>query len=397
MNIVLRPHLHCFCCVYLNDILMYSRTPEEHEEHLKAVLDALSEAQLYAKPSRCKFRMAAVKFLGHVVSASGIATDPEKISAMHEFPTSTAMSHVRSFLGMANYYRRFIKDFARIAAPLSNLTGKAVTFAWTAACQESFDELKRMLVSAPILQMPDPSRQFHVTTDASGFALGAVLEQDFGRGLQPVAYFSKRLSGAQLKYDPGDQEALGIVTALAEWKCYLQGSHFIVNSDHRTLQRLQHQRHISGWRARYAEFLQGYDCTVNYIKGSTNVVADALSRRPNLFAFRASSVRVTPSLAEQFRKQHSLDDFVKSDRLLGSAGKLVEHKGVFFHKAFNTVYVPKVPGQGTDLRKLLTLECHRSALSGHFGTDKVVALLQHHCYWPQMRRSVALEVECCHE
>ena len=291
MNAVLQPHMRRYCCVYLDDILVFSRTPEEHEHHLQTVLKALSDARLFAKLVKCEFGLSSVKFLGHVVSTDGISTDPEKISAVSQFPTPKTVSEVRSFLGLANYYRRFIKQFAAVASPLSDITGKNSEFIWTGAQQKAFETLKAKLCSAPVLRMPDTLRAFEVHADACNGGIGGVLEQDFGQGLQPVAYYSKRLSPTQLNYPPGDLEALAIVTVLTEWKCYLQGSHFVVNSDHDTLKRLQTQPVVAGRRARYAEFLQEFDCTIQYIRGPQNVVADAMSRRPELFACTASTVQ----------------------------------------------------------------------------------------------------------
>ena len=398
MSIVLRPYIGKFCCVYLDDILIYSRTQSDHARHLKLVLEALRDADLHAKLSKCEFGLNWVKFLGHVVSSDGIAMDPDKVVAMADWPTPKSTAHVRSFLGLVNYYRRFIRDFARIALPLTKLTGKEVPFEWGPEQMQAFQDLKTKLMQKPVLQMPDMQLPFHVTTDACEFAMGAVLEQDFGNGLQPVAFFSKKLNSAQRNYPPGDQEALAIVTVLDEWRCYLQGSHFVVNSDHQTLQRLQHQPAIKGRRARFAEFLQEYDCTVKYIKGEQNVVADALSRRPDLFALAVSSAHIPPSLQQQLEEYTAVDEYVKEDQLRGAASRLLQHKGLYYSRVYGTLYVPNRPDPKMPcLRELIMRECHRSALSGHFSVEKVVALISRDFFWPHQRRSVAALVESCHE
>ena len=397
MNATLGPYLSKFCCVYLDDILVYSRTAAEHVDHLTKVLQALADAKLFAKREKCEFGLDSVQFLGHVVSADGIAMDPGKLDAIRNYPAPLNITQLRSFLGLANYYRRFIKSYSHTALPLTNLTGKGTAWEWGAVQNAAFESLKAKLTSAPVLKMPDFSKQFFVTTDACNFAMGAVLQQDFGQGNQPIAFLSKRLSGAQRNYPPGDLEALAIITALQEWRCYLQGSEFIVNSDHRTLQRLQTQRLLSGRRARYAEFLQEYNCTVRYIKGSTNVVADALSRRPDLFAVHASTDPPTQPMLDEFRASSALDSFVSSDKKLGAASRLVEQKGLYFSRVYGTLYVPQAQHGKQDLRKLLVTECHRAAISGHFGVDKVTALLQRDFFWPHMRRTVSAFVEVCHE
>ena len=329
MNVALAPFLSKFCCVYLDDILIYSRSAAEHADHLAQVLQALSQAQLFAKLEKCEFGLETVQFLGHVVSASGLAVDPAKIAALREFPTPTSITHLRSFLGLANYYRRFISQYAHTALPLTKLTGKETPWTWGPTQQDAFEQLKLKLTSAPLLRMPDFSRPFFVTADACQYALGAVLEQDFGLGRQPVAFLSKKLTDAQRNYCPGDQEALAVVTALQEWRCYLHGSHFIVNSDHRTLQRLQTQANISGRRARYAEFLQEFDCSLQYIKGSHNVVADALSRRPDLFAMHASARAVPAALLDTIKQLSLADSFAQQDQKLGKASRLVGRDGMF--------------------------------------------------------------------
>ena len=189
MNRVFKPFLDRFVIVFIDDILVYSRSEEEHVEHLRIVLQTLREHQLYAKFSKCEFWLDSVAFLGHVVSREGIQVDPKKIEAVMDWQRPTTVTEVRSFLGLAGYYRRFVQDFSRIAAPLTRLTQKKVKFQWTEACEASFHNLKDCLTSAPVLALPSGSGGYTVYCDASRVGLGCVLMQHG----KVIAYASRQL------------------------------------------------------------------------------------------------------------------------------------------------------------------------------------------------------------
>ena len=300
MNSTLSPYLGRFCMVYLDDIIVFSKNSEDHQDHLDQVLSKLAEAGLKAQLTKCEFGMAKLEFLGHVVSADGIQMDPSKVQAMTDWPVPKNVTEVKGFLGLLNYYRRFIQNFARLALPLTELTKDEakLSFAWTPQAHAAFTALKQKMVTGPVLQMPDLQRPFQVHTDACLFAAGAVLAQKHGQDWRPVAYFSKKFTSAQKNYDTRDRQALGIVLALHEWRCYLQGSHFMVNNDRHTLQRLQSQAELSSRHARWAEFLQEFDCTIQYAKGMDNAAADAFPRRPDLFAVGTTSVGIDSRLPQ---------------------------------------------------------------------------------------------------
>jgi hypothetical protein len=223
MNDVLRPFLDQFVVVYIDDILVYSRTSEEHLDHLAQVFQKLRENRLYAQRPKCAFGRTEVEFLGHVVSAKGIHVDAAKVKAIAEWPVPSTPKEVRTFLGLTSWYRKFIKDHARIAAPLSDLTVMGTEWTWGTAQQDAFDALKHGVTHAPVLAIPDPKLPYEVYTDASGFAVGAVLLQDQGQGLQPIAFESRKLKPAERNYPVHEQEMLAVIHALHAFRCYLEG------------------------------------------------------------------------------------------------------------------------------------------------------------------------------
>src|SRR3979411_201942 len=195
--------------------------------------------------------------------------------------TTKNVHDIRSFLGLAGYYRRFVKDFSKIASPLTELLHKSKKFQWTDEQEQAFHTLKVAVSSAPVLIVPDPKLAYTVLTDASGYAIGAALCQDHGNGLQPCAYLSRKMNSHEMNYPVHEQELLAIIHALREWRHYLHGNQFTVVTDHRSLQYLQTQPHLSARQTRWSEFLQQFDFTVLYRSGKENHVADALSRRPD--------------------------------------------------------------------------------------------------------------------
>ena len=218
------PYLDKSVVIYLDDILIYSKTAEEHAIHLQEVLDVLEQNKLFAKLSKCRFAQAKVDFLGHIVSDNGIATDPAKVAAIKEWPTPNNIRDVRSFLGLANYYRRFVAHFSAVAAPLTTLTGSLIKWLWGPEEQKAFDALKTALITAPILSAPDPAKTFIIKCDASKHGIGAVIIQGTGQDERVIAYHSRKLIPAERNYPTHEQELLSLVEALRVWRHYLLGT-----------------------------------------------------------------------------------------------------------------------------------------------------------------------------
>ena len=207
MNSIFMPYLDLFVIVFIDDILVYSRSKDEHENHLRAVLQVLRDRELYAKFSKCEFWLDFVAFLGHIVSDAGIAVDTQKIEAVKTWPRPMTPTEVRSFLGLAGYYRRFVEGFSSLSAPLTKLTQKAAKFQWTEACEHSFQELKDRLTSTPVLALPEGSEGYAVYCDASGFGLGYVLMQHG----KVIAYASRQLRKHEKNYLTHDLELAAVV------------------------------------------------------------------------------------------------------------------------------------------------------------------------------------------
>ena len=249
---------------------------------MKEVLTILRQQRLYAKKEKCDLVRSEVEFLGHRLGANGLAQEQEKAKAIKEWPTPTSKKEVRAFLGLAGYYRKFVARFSDIAGPLTDLTRDDVQFKWGGEEESAFHALKEALETAPVLMLPDATKPFVINTDASEYALGAVLQQEHEGVLKPVGFMSQKLSGSQTIYPTHDKEMLAIVEACAHWRHLLVGRPVLARSDHHSLQQFLEQRTLSKRQARWMEALAELDLTIQYVKGKSNVVADALSRRVDL-------------------------------------------------------------------------------------------------------------------
>ena len=233
MNDVLRPYLRRFVLVFFDDILIYSATWAEHLQHIAIVLNELRAHQLHLKRSKCSFGATSVAYLGHVISAAGVAMDADKVAAVAAWPAPRSPRGLRGFLGLAGYYRKFIREFGLIAAPLTRLLRRDA-FAWDDDAEGAFQALKRALTTGPVLQMPDFDKLFMVDCDASGAGFGAVLHQGAG----PLAFFSRPFAARHLKLAAYERELIGLVQAVRHWRPYLWGRHFLIRTDHYSLKFL---------------------------------------------------------------------------------------------------------------------------------------------------------------
>ncbi|KAK3100025.1 hypothetical protein FSP39_013636 [Pinctada imbricata] len=266
--------------VYIDDVLIYSKDYDSHLKDLSMVFKKLKEAGLTLEPSKCHFAVRQLKFLGHIISKNGVEVDPEKTRIVSELPAPKKQKQVRSFLGMANYYRRFIPNFAKIAAPLYDLLKKDKPFKWSDPCQESFDKLKSALLSAPILAYPDPVKNFVLTCDASNSAIGFYLSQMSTDNREHViAYGGKALTKEERNYTTSEKELLAVVKGVEAYRPYLVGRKFTIYTDHRALVWLKSAKH-TGRLERWALRLQEYEFDIIHRPGKSNYVADALSRVP---------------------------------------------------------------------------------------------------------------------
>jgi hypothetical protein len=253
MNSVFMPELDKFVVVFIDDILIYSKNEEEHAQHLRIVLTRLRKHQLYAKFSKCAFWLEEIQFLGHVLSARGIAVDPSKVKDILEWKPPTTVHQVRSFLGLAGYYRRFIPDFSKLVKPITSLLKNDIKFNWSSKCKEAFEQLKILLTTAPVLAQPDITKPFDVYCDASGSGLSCVLMQE-GR---VIAYASRQLHRHEEHYPTHDLELAAVVHALKIWRHYLLGNICHIYTDHKSLKYILTQSELNMRQRRWLEGVFG--------------------------------------------------------------------------------------------------------------------------------------------
>ncbi|GFV02365.1 retrovirus-related Pol polyprotein from transposon 297 [Trichonephila clavipes] len=268
------------CLIYLDDVIIGGRTFEEHLQNIRKVLSKLRDANLKLNPSKCKFFQKEVNYLGHIISAKGVRTDPEKVSAVKNWKRPENLRELRSFLGLCTYYRKFVKGFSNIARPLHKLTESKQKFQWTKECEDSFLQLKEALTSSPILIYPQPDKSFILDTDASNESVGAVLSQEIDSQERVVAYWSKCLSKPERNYCVTRKELLAIVKTIEHIHHYLYGQKFLLRTDHASLTWLMNFRNTEGQVARWIQRLNEYYFDIRHRKGSSHGNADALSRRP---------------------------------------------------------------------------------------------------------------------
>lgn len=290
MNDVFAPFLRKFVLVFMDDILIYSDTLDHHIDHLRAVLQVLADNQLFAKASKCSFAKSSLEYLGHIISDKGVATDPAKILAVQQWPIPANLKDLRGFLGLTGYYRRFIHHNSLISRPLTQLLKKNTPFLWTPTAQTAFDTLKQALTSAPVLALPNFSKEFVLETDASDFGIGDVLMQDN----HPIAFLSQSLSSRNAALSTYEKECLAITLAVGKWRPYLQTRSFTIRTDHKSLLHLTEQRIHTRIQQKALLKLMDLDFSLVYKKGSSNLAADALSRQVSQSPFLAISLS-TPS------------------------------------------------------------------------------------------------------
>ena len=383
MNHILREFIGKFVVVYFDDILIYSTSLDLHIDHLKSVLTVLRKEQLYANLEKCIFCTNHVVFLGFVVSSKGVQVDEEKVRTIQEWPTPKSVTEVRSFHGLASFYRRFVKDFSTLAAPLNEVLKKNVGFKWGEKQEEAFNVLKQKLTNAPILALPNFQKSFEIECDASNVGIGAVLMQEG----HPIAYFSEKLSGPTLNYSTYDKELYALVRALKTWQHYLYPKEFVIHSDHESLKYIKGQGKLNKRHAKWVEFLEQFPYVIKHKKGKGNIVADALSRRHALLSMLETKLIGLECLKSMYENDETFGEIFKNCEKFSENG-FFRHEGFLFKE--NKLCVPKC-----STRNLLVCEAHEGGLMGHFGVQKTLETLQEHFYWPHMKKDVQKFCEHC--
>ena len=384
MNQVLRPFIGSFVVVYFDDILIYSRGKDDHLTHLRQVLTVLQENKLYVNLKKCAFCTPKLLFLGFIVGEAGIEVDEEKVRAIREWPTPKTVSDVRSFHGLATFYRRFVRDFSTITAPITECLKKN-KFLWGPDQDRSFALIKEKLSTTPVLALPDFDKVFEVECDASGIGVGAVLSQE----KRPVAFFSEKLSETRQKWSTYDQEFYAVFRALKQWEHYLVQKEFVLFTDHQALKFINSQKSVSKMHARWVSYLQKFPFVIKHKSGVLNRVADALSRRATLMITLAQEVTGFEVLKDQYEE----DDDFKDIFLKCKSGSPIDDYHIRDGYLFkgNQFCVPN-----SSLREKLIRNLHGGGLSGHLGRDKTIASVLERYHWPHLRRDVGAIVRKCY-
>ena len=415
MNRVFKDYLDDFVIVFIDDILIYSKSKEDHETHLRITLETLQNKKLYAKFSKCEFWLQQVAFLGHIISGEGIKVDPAKVEAITNWPKPTNVSEVRSFLGLAGYYQRFVENFSRIALPLTKLLRKEFKFVWGEEQEKSFEELIKRLITMPVLALPSGSGGFQVYSDATKSGLGCVLMQHD----KVIAYASRQLKPYEVNYPTHDLELAAVIFALKIWRHYLYGETCDIFTDHKSLKYIFTQKELNMRQRRWLELLKDYDVRIQYHPGKANVVADALSRKS---IGNVSSLTVQPHIASDLERMGITLCYRGANELLASLtveptlvsrikeaqqedGELwailqkakddsqsnfrVDDKGIIWFS--NRLCVPDNP----ELKEAVMSEAHNSLFSIHPGSTKMYRDLKQYFWWNGMKRDIAEYVAKC--
>lgn len=448
INDTLFDYLNIFCTAYLDDVLIYSQNSTEHQLHVRKVLQRLQEAGLQVDIKKCDFGVTETRYLGLIVTTKGIKMDPEKVRAIQEWETPTNLRDVQAFVGFVNFYRRFIRNFSKIARPLTALSKKDLKFEWTPECQVAFELLKKTVVEAPVLKHFDRTKQCFVETDSSDYVSSGVFSQkDENEVPHPVAFFSKKLVPAECNYEIYDKELLAIIRCFEQWRPELEGTDLPIQvlTDHKSLEYFMTTKKLTRRQARWAEFLANYNFQIVYRPGKKNGQADSLTRRPGdrpnsdeddrqkqqlqtLLNPSRLSIAETLLLAEQneervdgnqseqnepnlelhqpipiverVRHGHEEDEFVRKVLRMLREGQRhskeislphCEEKDecLYFREK---LWVP----EAKDLRRVLIKEIHESPEVGHAGLGRTLKMIKRNYYWPRMDRTCSRYLRNCH-
>jgi len=376
------------CLVYLDDVIIYSSTFGEHCERLHHVLDRLQRANLKIKLEKCEFAKERVKYLGHLVTADGVQPDPDKITAVKEYPRPQTIKDVRAYLGLAGYYRRFVSGFADIAKPLTSLLKKEGKFVWGPEQELAFNQLKESLCSDAVLIYPEFTEEFILATDASGHAIGAVLSQIRDGHERPIAYASRQLNPAESRYSTTERELLAVVWATAQFRCYLLGRKFRLVTDHSALCWMLSLKDPSARLTRWALRLSEFTYSVEHKPGKRHSNADGLSRRSAPIRLQSE----LPSDEEWIRFQESdgwCRTIVGGDR----EGIGQSDKGVWYREEASsgrkTILVPEA------LRPTVISSYHDPPWQGHPGVERTILKIRSRYHWPSLSGDVERYVKGC--
>jgi len=448
----LRPYIDDFAVCYLDDILIYSTNEKEHEDHVRKVLQRLREFGLYCKAEKCQFGVSEVGFLGFIINSDGIGMESDRISTIEDWPTPKSIRDVQVLLGFTNFYRRFIRKYAKITLPLTELLKRTevtletrpksalkaqrkptTKWEWTREAELAFQKLKKAFTGAPILQHFDPAKPTILQPDASGFAIAGILNQYDSFGiLRPVNFHSRKCTPAEQNYDTYDRELLAIVETMRQWRHYLEGANYkiLIQCDHKNLEYFQISKVLSRRQARWAEILSSYDFVIEHLEGKKNP-ADGPSRRPDyekgyerptarlLATLAATTVEPYNNLLPAIKAAQASDSLATDvkRRIVGTPmvgdsdlSKTREPGGPAdddedLDKQWKVIsgaltYEGRiyVPADASLRNKVISL-FHDNPESGHFGALRTAELVSRDFYWPALDATIRKFIagcEVCH-
>lgn len=389
MHHIFHSYLRRFVIIFFDDILIYSPSLEDHVAHLHLVFQTIRDNKLFLRKEKCCFATDRVEYLGHFITKEGVSTDPSKIHAVANWPQPSNLKQLRGFLGLAGYYRRFVKDFGKIAKPLNDMLKKDC-FSWSDDSVSAFLTLKHALVSAPVLALPDFSKPFVVETDASGKGIGVVLMQE----QHPIAYISKSLGPKQQAMSIYERELLAIVYAVQKWGTYLAHAHFIIRTDQKSIKHMLEQRLNTPFQQVWMAKLMGFDFEIHYKKGVENRAADALSRK--------AGAELLPMLLDN--GQTGLLDTLKSSWVTDTTLQRVikdlqqdasSHPKFSWHNNELRRKGKLVVGEHSDLNRVIPRWLHDSSFGGHSGRDATAARVKSLFFWKGMNKDIQNYIREC--